>query len=885
MAFLKRYKIFAIVLTFSLMLMTGYVANAQIQVGNDLSEVDYSFPREYEIGGITVTGVEYVDPAVVTMLSGLSVGMRIKVPGDKISDAIRRLWEQGLFEDIQITYTQKVAGKIFLNIDMKERPRISKFSLKGFKKSEAEEIRKKINLTRGDVATEHTFNKTKSIIHDYYAKKGYLNAEVKITEVPDTTAVNYVNLVISLDKNSKVKIGEIVVNGNEVLTDGQIRSAMKDTKRRGKFDPLRPLGAVVVNSVWDLVTLKPIEAEDEWAWYITENIRPRIFKTSRFDEDDYANDKELIIKKYNEKGYRDAKIVSDSVYVMDEKNIGISLTINEGDKYYFGDISWVGNTKYDTATLNKVLDIRKGDVYNQQLLEENLTYSEGGYDITSLYQDDGYLFFRVDPVEIRVENDTIDIEMRMTEGDQATIKHITVKGNTKTNDRIIIREMYTRPGQLYSRGDILRTIRELSALQYFDSEKLTPDIQPNPADGTVDINYVVEETPNDQIELSAGWGYGRLMLSLGLNLNNVSLKNFFKKDAWRPIPAGDGQKLSFRIQTYGTTYINYGVAFTEPWLGGKKPNALTVSFYHSIYRNTYIETIGTFRQTGISAGIGQRLKWPDDYFTLYNGINLIKYNLWNYKSIFNFGTGNGDFNIIGYNIAFGRNSTSNPIYPRYGSEFILSLEVTPPYSIINPVDYQALYPDEDEREDAMFHWVEFHKWKFKAAMFTELADKLVLMTRMRFGFLGYYNPKIGITPFQRFCLGGDGLTGSYNFDGRELIGMRGYANNSLTPDYYVNGNEGGNIFVKYTMELRYPLSLAPTATIYALTFVEAGNDWLGFDRFDPFDLYRSAGVGVRIYLPMFGMLGLDWGYGFDEVPGLPDANGSQFHFSIGGSID
>lgn len=885
MAFLKRYKVFSIALACLFMLMTGYVANAQIQVGNDLSEVDYSFPREYEIGGITVTGVEYVDPAVVSMLSGLSVGMKVKVPGDKISNAIRRLWEQGLFEDIQITYTQKVAGKIFLNIDMKEHPRISKFSLKGFKRSEAEEVRKKINLTRGDVATEHTYNKTKSIIHDYYAKKGYLNAEVKITEVPDTTTVNYVNLVISVDKKNKVKIGDIYVNGNEVLTDAQVRGAMKETKRRGKFDPLRPLGAVVVNSVWDIVTLKPIDAEDEWAWYITENIRPRIFKSSRFNEDDFKSDKELIIKKYNEKGYRDAKIVRDSIFVMDDKNIGIMLDISEGDKYYFGNITWVGNTKYDTATLNKVLGIRKGDVYNQDLLDQNLTYSEGGYDITSLYMDDGYLFFRVDPVEIRVENDTIDLEMRMNEGEQATIKHVTVKGNTKTNDRIIIREMYTRPGQLYSRSDIIRTIRELSALQYFDSEKLTPDIQPNPADGTVDINYVVEETPNDQIELSAGWGYGRLMLSLGLNLNNVSLRNFFKKDAWRPIPAGDGQKLSFRIQTYGTTYINYGVSFTEPWLGGRKPNALTVSFYHSIYRNTYIETIGTFRQTGISAGIGQRLKWPDDYFTLYNGINLIKYNLWNYKSIFNFGTGNGNFNIIGYNISFGRNSTSNPIYPRYGSEFILSLELTPPYSIIHPVDYETLYPDEDEREDAMFHWVEFHKWKFKAAMYAEVADKLVLMTRMRFGFLGYYNPKIGITPFQRFCLGGDGLTGSYNFDGRELIGMRGYANNSLTPDYYVNGNEGGNIFVKYTMELRYPLSLAPTATIYALTFVEAGNDWLGFDRFDPFDLYRSAGVGVRIYLPMFGMLGLDWGYGFDEVPGIPDANGSQFHFSIGGSID
>lgn len=885
MTFLKRYNIFAIALACLMMLMTGYVAHAQIQVGNDLSEVDYSFPREYEIGGITVTGVQYVDPAVVVMLSGLNVGMKIKVPGDKISEAIRRLWEQGLFEDIQITYTQKIAGKIFLNIDMKERPRISKFSLKGFKKSEAEEVRKKINLTRGDVATEHTYNKTKGIIHDYYAKKGYLNAEVKITEVPDTTAVNYVNLVISVDKKNKVKIGEIVVNGNEVFTDGQIRSAMKETKRRGKFDPLRPLGAVVVNSVWDLVRLKPIEAEDEWAWYITENIRPRIFKSSRFDEDDYKDDKELIIKKYNDKGYRDAKIVRDSVYVMDEKNIGICLDISEGDKYYFGNISWVGNTKYDTATLNKVLGIKKGDVYNQDLLNQNLTYSEGGYDITSLYMDDGYLFFRVDPVEVRVENDTIDLEMRMSEGDQANIKHVTVKGNTKTNDRIIIREMYTRPGQLYSRSDIIRTIRELSALQYFDAEKLTPDIQPNPSDGTVDINYVVEETPNDQIELSAGWGYGRLMLSVGLNLNNVSMRNFFKKDAWKPIPAGDGQKLSFRIQTYGTTYINYGVAFTEPWLGGKKPNALTVSFYHSIYRNTYIETIGTFRQTGVTVGIGQRLKWPDDYFTLYNGINLIKYNLWNYKSIFNFGTGNGDFNIIAYNIAFGRNSTSNPIYPRYGSEFILSLELTPPYSIINPIDYASLYPDEDEREDAMFHWVEYHKWKFKAAMYAELAEKLVLMTRARFGFLGYYNPKIGITPFQRFCLGGDGLTGSYNFDGRELIGMRGYANNSLTPDYTLNGNEGGNIFVKYTMELRYPLSLAPTATIYALTFVEAGNCWLGFDRFDPFDLYRSAGVGVRIYLPMFGMLGLDWGYGFDEVPGAPDANGSQFHFSIGGSID
>lgn len=885
MTFLKKLIIFASVMLCWASIMTNGVATAQIQVGNDLSDVDYSFPREYEIGGITVTGVEFVDPAVVVMLSGLRVGMTVKVPGDKITDAIRKLWEQGLFEDIQITYTQKVAGKIFLNIDMKERPRISKFSFKGVKKSEAEELRKKINLTRGDVATEHTYNKTRKIIRDYYGEKGFLNTEVKMTPVPDTTMDNYVTIIIDVDKKHKVRIGEIVVNNNEVLTDVQIRSAMKETKRRGKFDPLRPLGASFVNTIWDIITLKPIKAEDEVAWYFTENIRPRIFKASRYNENNYESDKELIIKKYNEKGYRDAKIVRDSVYVMDDKNIGITLDVYEGNKYYFGDITWVGNTKYDTATLNKVLGIRRGDVYNQELLDKNLTYSEGGYDVSSLYMDDGYLFFRVDPVEVRVENDTIDIEMRMSEGEQATIKRVTVKGNTKTNDRIIIREMYTRPGQLYSRSDIIRTIRELSALQYFDAQKLTPDIKPDPADGTVDINYVVEETPNDQIELSAGWGYNRLMLSLGLNLNNVSLRNFLKRDAWSPIPAGDGQKLSFRIQTYGTTYINYGVTFTEPWLGGKRPNSLTVSVYHSAYKNIYTTVTGFFRQTGVSAGIGTRLKWPDDYFTLYNGINLIRYSLSNYKNIFNFGTGNGNFNLIGYNITFGRNSTSHPIYPRNGSEFVLSLELTPPYSLFSNVDYEKKYSDPDELEDAKFHWVEFHKWKFKAAMYTEIADKLVLMTRARFGLLGYYNPKIGITPFQRFCLGGDGLTGSYNFDGRELIGMRGYANNSLTPSYTLNSNEGGNIFVKYTMELRYPLTLNPSATIFALTFVEAGNCWLGFDKFNPFDLYRSAGLGVRIYLPMFGMLGLDWGYGFDQVSGAPEASGSQFHFSIGGSID
>lgn len=890
MTYLKGFKIYITAFLCFAFLLLGNVSNAQIQVSNDMSDIDYSLPREYEIGGITVTGAKFVDPNVVTMLSGLQVGTTVKVPGDKITNAIRKLWEQGLFEDVQISCTQKIGGQVFLNITVSERPRISKFSFRGVKKSEADELRKKINLTRGDVATEHTYNKTRGIITDYYAEKGYLNTEVVIDAVNDTTRENYVILNLKIDKKHKVKIGNIDIEGNEVLSDNQVRAAMKETKERGRFDPLRPLGATVVNAIWDIVTLKPLKAEEELFDYVGDNIKPRIFKSSKFNQSNYEDDKNKIIAKYNSKGYRDARIVSDSVYVVDDKNLGIKLVIDEGDKYYFGNISWVGNTKYDTAVLNNVLGIRKGDVYNQELLEKNLTYSEEGMDITSLYMDDGYLFFRVEPVEVRVDNDTIDLEIRMSEGEQATIKRVKVVGNTKTNDNVIIREMYTKPGQLFSRSDIIRTTRELAALQYFNAETLNPVPEPDPADGTVDIVYNVEETSSDQIELSAGWGYNRLMLSLGLTLNNFSFKKFFKKDAWRPIPSGDGQKLSFRVQTYGTNYIYYGASFTEPWLGGKKPNSLSGSVFHSVYTNGYSkssEYFGSFSQTGVSIGLGQRLTWPDDYFTIYNGVNLIRYHLNNYASVFNFGTGSGDFNIIGYNITIGRNSVSQPIYPRYGSEILLSLELTPPYSLINGRNYDKEYPGDENkaaRQDAKYKWVEFHKWKFKAAFYTEIYDKLVFMTRVRFGYLGYYNSNIGATPFQRFFLGGDGLSSSTNLDGREIVGMRGYSNESLTPTGS-DGLNGGTIFTKYTMELRYPLTLNPQATIFALGFVEAGDCWSGKDNFNPFDVYRSAGIGLRIYLPMFGMLGLDWGYGFDDVPGSTNASGSQFHFSIGGSID
>ena len=884
---LRYYKILILLIPIFTFNIQGL---AQIQVGNDLSEIDYSMPRDYEIGGITVTGVKYLEPQVLVMLSGLQVGETIEVPGDKITNAIRKLWEQGLFEDVSITCVNKIGRKIFLNIDLKERPRISKFSFKGVKKSEADELRSKINLTRGDVATEHTYTKTKRIIEDYFFEKGFHNVNVMVASEPDTTRDNYVNLTLDIDKGPKVRIAEIIIEGNEDLTDAQLRKAMKETKVKGNFDPLNPLGPTVVNSLWDFIRLKPKQAMTRITDYFCDNYRPRIFKSSKYLEKNYEDDKQKIIDRYNQNGYRDAYIISDSIYRIDDKNLGINIKVQEGNKYYFRNIDWVGNTKYDTAYLNRVLGIRKGDVYNRELLQTNLTYNEGGYDISALYMDDGYLFFSVDPVEVRVENDSIDLEIRMYEGDQATIGKVTIKGNTKTNDHVAMRELYTKPGQLFSRSDLIRTTRELAALGYFNAETLNPDIKPDPTDGTVDIEYQVEETSSDQIELSAGWGYNKLILTLGLTLNNFSFKNMFKKGSWTPLPGGDGQKLSLRVQTYGTSYLYYGASFTEPWLGGKKPNAFTASIYHSVYTNEYSKSspnFASFKTTGISFGLGRRLTWPDDYFTIYHGINLMRYKLNNYSTIFNFGTGMGEFNVISYNISVGRNSVSQPIYPRYGSELVMSLELTPPYSTISGVDYEEEYPgleNKAKREDAMYHWVEFHKWKFKLAWYTELYDKLVLMTRVRFGYLGSYNQNIGVTPFQRFYLGGDGLA-NYNFDGREIIGMRGYGNQTLTPYYYADENLGGNIFTKYTMELRYPLSLNPTATIYALAFVEAGNDWLGVENFNPFDVYRSAGLGVRIYLPMFGMLGIDWGYGFDDVYGVNNANKSQFHFSIGGSIE
>ena len=867
------------------LLLWPEISTAQISINNDLSTIDYSHPKEYVLGGITVSGVKYLDKNVIIMLSNLEVGKTIKVPGDAITTALRNLWDQGLFDNIVFTATKIQGNTLFLNIHLKERPRLNKFSFSGIRKTEADDIREKIKLTRGDVITNHLIMRTTNIIKGFYADKGFLNASVKISEKQSkgkTRLGNFRDLHIAIKKNSKVKIGEINIYGNKALSDEAIRKAMKETKTRGHFDPLDSLGPLILHVVGDAVTFRVNKLSEDIAKYVKDNYQMRIFKGSKFIETDYKDDLNKIVAKYNKEGYRDAHIISDSIYKMDNKNIGIDITLEEGDKYYFRNIKWVGNTIYKSRFLSTVLGIKKGDVYNKDLLETNLNYNPNGLDVSSLYMDNGYLFFNATPVEVSVKNDSIDMEIRIHEGKQARIDKVTVKGNTKTHDHVVIRELRTRPGQLFSRSDIIRSTRELANLKYFNAETINPGVHPNPADGTVDIAYNVEEASADQIELSGGWGYGRIIGTLGLKFNNFSLKDFFNAKAWRPVPSGDGQKLSLRFQTYGANYMSWSTSFTEPWLGGKKPNALTVSYYHSIFSNGRPKTDTTLAQfitDGFSVGLGKRLTWPDDYFTLYQSVNVQLYHLTNYASIFHVGNGNGNYNNLSYSIVFGRNSVNQPIYPRNGSNVSLSLELTPPYSLFSQKDYSKL------PETEKYRWIEYHKWKVKAYWFFELMDKLVLASRFRFGYLGQYNKDLGVTPFERFYLGGDGLSGYNNYDGREIIGMRGYANQTVTPDYYENHNVGGTIFTRYTFELRYPLSLNPSSTIYVQTFFEAGNAWLGADTFDPFSLKRAAGVGVRVFLPMFGMLGLDWAYGFDAIPGIPSASGSHFHFSMNQSLD
>lgn len=873
-----RLRQLILLLYFSLLFTPSLFAQISIG-GNDVT--DYSAPKDYYLGGVTVSGVKYLDGNVLVMLSGLTVGEKIKIPGDKVSRAIRKLWEQGLFEEVSISVTRIVNDQIFLDIYLKERPRLSKFQFNGIKKSDADDIREKIRLVKGDYVTDNLIIKTKNIIYDFYHDKGFLNAEVEIIQRRDSAAANEVTLLINIDKNEKVKVYNITLHGNKQIGEDLLTASFKKTKEKSVFNPLNDLEEALAQSTVAAAQTNFTDMADIMGKHATDNVKIRLFKSSKFIEEDYEEDKTNLVAKYNSMGYRDARILRDSISKNDDNTINIDLWVEEGPKYYIRSITWVGNTKYKSDFLDRILKIRKGDVYDQDALDQALTYNPSGADIRSLYMDDGYLFFDVVPVETRVENDSIDLEIRMHEGKQATISRVTIKGNTKTNDHVALREVQTRPGQLFSRDRLIRSQRQLAQLKYFDAEKLAPNVSPNPEDGTVDISYDVTETSADQIELSGGWGYGRIIGTLGLSFNNFSLRNLINLKAWKPIPSGDGQKLSLRFQTYGAGYFSYSFSFTEPWLGGRKPLALSLSYFHSRYTNGYAANdplFGYFKIDGVSVGLGTQLRWPDDYFSLYQSVNYNRYNTMNYSQIFAFGGGDGVYNALSYGIVLSRNSVDAPIFAKTGSEFSINLEVTPPYSWFDgDVDYQAI-PFSDR-----FKMVEYYKIKFKGAWYINLIEKLVLTPRVQFGYLGTYTPSLGVTPFERFYLGGDGLSGYNNMDGRELIGMRGYTNNSLTPGY--PSTLGGTVYTKYTFELRYPVSLNPNATIYALTFLEAGNDWLEWDNFNPFNVYRSLGFGVRVYLPMFGLLGLDWGYGLDAVPGVPGANGGQFHFSINSSLD
>ncbi len=787
--------------------------------------------KKYTIAGIEVEGTKYLQAPPIIRTTGLYVGQEISVPGPEITAAIEKLWEQGMFADAKISASKIEGDNIYLTISIIERARLNTVSIIGVKKSQQNDIKDLLDLKSHMQITENQKDMAIKKIRDYYDEKGYRNASIRLEEKNDSTSFNTSNILIYIDKNERVKIDDIVFSGNEALTDKKLRRTMKKTKKK--------------------------------AWYI--------LKKSKYIAKDYETDKKAIIEKYKKQGYRDAKITKDTVYALDSTLLHIDINIDEGKKYYFGNISWLGNTIYTTELLNKILAIDKGDVYDESRLQEKIFGLEG---ISSLYLDNGYLFFNADPVELGSNSDSIDIQIRIYEGQQAVINNISVVGNTKTNDHVIYREIRTRPGELFSRSDIIRTQRELAMLGYFDPETMEVNPQPNPMDGTVDIEYVLKERSTDQIELSFGWSGSYLLGSVRLILNNFSLKNTLKREYWRPIPSGDGQSLSLSISANTRYYQYYNFSFTEPWFGGKKPNALTISAYYSIRANGYArssEYYGNWRTLGLSVGLQRDLKIPDDYFTLYNDISIKRYKLNNYNLYL---PASLPDSLISHSITFGttlaRNSIDQPLYPRRGSSFALRLELTPPYSLFRD------NPDADISDEERYKWIEYHKWTFKSKMYTQIIGDLVLETRIDFGFVGYYNKNFK-TPFERFDIGGDGLSNVYYY-GTDFVPMRGYDASALTPE-----DEGGAfIYDKFSMELRYPLALKQETTIYVLAFAEAANAWMEFKDFNPFDIKRSAGGGIRLFIPMMGLLGFDMGYGFDKIAGKSDdVRGWQPTFVLG----
>jgi outer membrane protein insertion porin family len=799
--------------------------------------LNYERPTEYVIGGITVTGTQYIDRNLMTLVSGLKLGQTIKVPGSELNRAIEKLWKQQLFSDIEIRSTGTKGKLIYLNIHVQERPRMSRFSIRGLKKSETKNLKEELSLRANQIITEDLKNATRNEIRSYFKSKGYFNVDIDIVQEQDTNKRTHDILRINIDRGSKVKVQEIVFVGNENIQDKKLRKM-----------------------------LKPKQLKRKW----------NIFASSKYVEADYESTKPDVINHYLSNGYRDAAITYDSIIPLSDDRIKLKIGISEGEQYYFRNITWVGNSKYRSSLLDTILGIKKGDLFDQGRLEQQLFMSQTGLDVSSLYMDDGYLFFNVTPVEVQVVEDSIDLEIRIYEGKQATVNRVFVTGNDKTSDHVILRTLRTRPGQKFSRSDIQRSMRELAALGYFDPEALDVNPIPNPANGTVDIQYKVVEKSSDQIEASGGWGgFQGFVGTIGLSLNNFAARKVFEKGGWDPIPAGDGQRLSLRVQSNGTFFQSYNFSFTEPWLGGKKPNSFTTSVFHSIQSNSFTASAGSgkLKTTGASVTLGKLLKWPDDYFTLSLGAGYQRYGLenWNGFGSNEIGFNNGFANNITVNATLARNSTDHPIYPSTGSQFSLSLQATPPYSSFraDDINYDALTPQE------RFKWVEYHKWKVNAQWYLGFPrtakKKFVISPALRYGVVGLYNNNVGYSPFEQFAVGGSGLSGFVLY-GTEIVSQRGYDERTIS--------EGGTmpIFTRYTIDLRYPLSLNQSATVYLHTFLEAGNAYQTFKDFDPYNVKRAYGTGVRLFLPMFGLLGFDYAWGVDKGP---NEQKGIFHFFLG----
>ena len=883
----KRIVLFFIFLGFACGAFAQESDTTKVEAPAEVPVINYSFPKRYKIADIKVTGIKNYDDFVLIGFSGLSVGDMVTIPGDEITTAVKRFWKHGLFSDVKILATKIEGDEVWLEIQLKQRPRISEVNYHGIKKGEREDLEAKLGLKKGFQVTPNLMDRAKIVIQKFFDGKGFKNVDVDIVQRDDLAHEGEVIVDINIDKNEKTKIHRIYFEGNEALSARDLKKAMKKTNEK-------------------------FSLPNDWKTSILE-----AFSTKKFTTEEYEKDKANIIAKYNEHGYRDAVLLSDSVVNYNDKKVDIFLKLEEGDKYYLKDIRFVGNTQYASDYLEAILGMKPGEVYNQKKLNERLSLDEDA--VSNVYYNNGYIFFSADPVEVDVDNDSISLEVRIQEGPQATINRVIINGNDRLYEDIVRRELRTKPGMLFSREDLMRSVREIAQMGHFDPENMDPKPMPEPENGTVDIQYNLTSKANDQIEFSAGWGQTGVIGKLSLKFTNFSMKNFLNPKTYKGIiPQGEGQTLTLSGQTNGRYYQAYSISFMDPWFGGRRPNTLSVSayfskqtdissnyynnsmanyggyypgynyggmyggyggYYNNYYNNNYelaYDPDKSIMMFGLSAGYGKRLTWPDDYFQFMATLNYQMYIMhdWAY-----FLVQNGTCHNVNLELMLQRNSIDNPLYTRRGSQFSFSVSATPPYSLWDGKDYANM----SDNDESKFKFIEYHKWKFKAKLFSPLAPMSVkrtpvLMTRVEYGFLGSYN-KHKRSPFETFYMGGDGMSGYSSTYATETIGLRGYENGSIAG----NGgyNSYGYAYSRLAMELRYPFLLEPSSTIYGLVFVEAGNAWKDLKSFNPFDLKRSAGVGVRIFLPMIGLMGIDWAYGFDKVDGSRSAGGSNFHFIIG----